>query len=511
MREWTTQQQKIFSSFDSRQHIMIKAVAGSGKTSTVIEGANRSKSRALFLAFNKSIAQELGDKLPKSCSAKTTHSFGRSLLGNTIARNGLKVNKIDIIMKDILSEKEYKMFGAYVRRMVSLAKGDGYVPANNRDFDTLPGSRSLDEISNHYGVVIDDAEEQSQYDFANTLVDKVLNASIMDANLGTNKGIIDFDDMIYMAAIKHGGRTLRYYDTVIVDEAQDLNNAQINMLNDMANSKFKPKIIAVGDPAQAIYGFRGAMHDSMDKIQAMMENTSRGFMPLDLSVTFRCAKSIVEKAKGYVAEISAAPFAEEGVIDSTTFNDDVFDQMNGDTLVVCRKNAPLLSLAYKFIANKKAVRIMGRDIGNNLAMHLKKVLGSRRNKMSISEMEMKVQEYTDKKIQTLLAMNKNSMADVVSDKGNALAVVLSNSEADSFDGVVNEIKSIFSDEKMSNAPTLSSIHKAKGLEADAVFWLEPDGTTFAKKTWEFIQEDNMKYVAITRAKTKLTYLEFEES
>ena len=57
---------------------------------------------------------------------------------------------------------------------------------------------------------------------------------------------------------------------------------------------------------------------------------------------------------------------------------------------------------------------------------------------------------------------------------------------------------------------LSSIHKAKGLEADRVFLIEPEGAPvphpMAKQDWEIEQEWNLRYVAITRAKKELIYV-----
>lgn len=52
---------------------------------------------------------------------------------------------------------------------------------------------------------------------------------------------------------------------------------------------------------------------------------------------------------------------------------------------------------------------------------------------------------------------------------------------------------------------LSTIHKAKGLEAERVFILKPDLMPHpkAKRGWEIDQENNLRYVAITRSKREL--------
>lgn len=57
-----------------------------------------------------------------------------------------------------------------------------------------------------------------------------------------------------------------------------------------------------------------------------------------------------------------------------------------------------------------------------------------------------------------------------------------------------------------DAIKLSTIHKAKGLENNRVFILDYDKLPMKKdnhKPWETVQENNLKYVALTRAKESL--------
>ena len=72
------------------------------------------------------------------------------------------------------------------------------------------------------------------------------------------------------------------------------------------------------------------------------------------------------------------------------------------------------------------------------------------------------------------------------------------------------IEGIFSDDI--NGIILSTIHKAKGLENDRVFFLCPEliPSRFATMDWQFEQEQNLKYVAITRAKKELIYVHSKE-
>jgi len=73
---------------------------------------------------------------------------------------------------------------------------------------------------------------------------------------------------------------------------------------------------------------------------------------------------------------------------------------------------------------------------------------------------------------------------------------------DGIDHVVAAIKGIFED-NVTGMLVLSTIHKSKGREWDTVFWLDRDGTLpskYARQKWQLQQEDNLCYVAATRAK-----------
>ena len=71
----------------------------------------------------------------------------------------------------------------------------------------------------------------------------------------------------------------------------------------------------------------------------------------------------------------------------------------------------------------------------------------------------------------------------------------------------NEINSIFGDNVTSVSVLLSTIHKSKGREWNKVFYLQTGSSKFARQQWEFEQEANLCYVAITRAKRDLFYVE----
>ncbi len=75
----------------------------------------------------------------------------------------------------------------------------------------------------------------------------------------------------------------------------------------------------------------------------------------------------------------------------------------------------------------------------------------------------------------------------------------------SIDELRQMINAIFKD-NITDGIILSTIHKAKGLEADRVFIVRPDEIPLGvSKGWMYQQELNLKYIAITRAKKELVY------
>ena len=72
-----------------------------------------------------------------------------------------------------------------------------------------------------------------------------------------------------------------------------------------------------------------------------------------------------------------------------------------------------------------------------------------------------------------------------------------------------KIELTFTDEPNTSRLTLSTVHKAKGLEFETVFILDFDKympSKWAAQDWQKVQERNLIYVAVTRAKNKLVYI-----
>jgi ATP-dependent DNA helicase UvrD/PcrA len=476
----------------SNGNAIIEARAGTGKTSTLVMLANEipTSASATFLAFNKSIASELSAKLPSHVSASTFHALAFRAVGRALSsrNNGCRVNvdanKCGNIF-DALYGRDAIGARSAVLKLVSLMKASALLPGDAPD-------AILDDIIGHFDIEWDDDTIRQQDVCA--MARETLAASNDDTLT------VDFDDMLYFVVVY--GVRLDTFDYVMVDEAQDTNKVQRVILRRLLRPD--SRLIAVGDPAQAIYGFRGASHDSMDLIREEFSCTV-----LPLNVSYRCPSSVITLAQRYVPDIEARPNAPEG----TVLYPDTWKlaQFEPTDLLVCRNTAPLVQVAYRLLAARIPAKIMGREIGKGLTSLITKVAGKR---TTLDELPAKLLDYQEREVSRAMARKQEGKAQAVADKCEAiLALIDSMTPVDRNRGVaglVAIIDNMFSDNG-GTMTTLATVHKAKGLEAPRVFILDPQRmpSKYARQPWQVQQEQNLIYVAITRALDTLVYLNVE--
>lgn len=240
----------------------------------------------------------------------------------------------------------------------------------------------------------------------------------------------------------------------------------------------------------SIYGFRGADTESIPKLTKLLKATT-----LPLSISYRCPKSHIRLAQQYVPTIEAAPGAKEGKIISLN-EEDLYKYIKPGDLALCRNNAPLIKPCLSLLKRGIKSTIKGRDIGKNLATLVKNFRAR-----TIPELKHSINKWENNEIER--ATKKNQNPQLIEDKADCLYSFISNSGAKTPAQLIEYIKAIFSDDKAEIV--FSSIHKAKGLESKNVFFLQPSliPSKYAEQEWELIQEQNLYYVAITRAKENL--------
>ncbi len=447
----TEQQQAVVSHFRQGGSAAVSAVAGSGKTSTLVS-AMSATSGTLLVAFNKRNADELAAKLPQH-HCKTLNALGHAAyIRHTGLRPKVDGRKLWQLFPDVPRAEAFSDSAKDIVALAKLAKVYGLSPGV-RGLARPNRTLWLDFAGEHNIDV--ETEDSPLFDIAERLL--VLSCE------SAFKGLIDFDDQIYMPVL-FSSPFLRY-QSVAVDEAQDLSELQHEMVARSLTDG--GQLTVVGDPHQALYAFRGASTSSFDDLR---ERFSLPHLPLTKS--FRCPRSVVREAQRYVPEIEAAG-ATEGTVESSP----ALPTLSTSFAVLSRTNAPLVSLALKAIREHVPVSYLGRDFMQGLQTLLRK-----------APTPAALREWRE----GALASAHTATAKLrVEDRFEALAVLQSSGNA------ATAIKTMLEERKSGSALTLSTIHKAKGLEWDSVVYLDYG------KVWRGPQESNAKYVGVTRAKHKL--------
>jgi DNA helicase-2/ATP-dependent DNA helicase PcrA len=189
----------------------------------------------------------------------------------------------------------------------------------------------------------------------------------------------------------------------------------------------------------------------------------------------------------------------------------IAENVTANDVALCRNTKPLVETAYQFFSAGLACRVEGRDLGEGLIALATKwrrittlgALSDRIEEYEVSEMA----KWTEKKV-----FNK---VQAIEDKCETLKIIIDNLIArgmTTVNDLVSHIRSLFGDTPEGSKPkvfTLSTIHKSKGREWDRVYIIRRDllPSTYAKLPWQQEQERNLEYVAITRAKKELIYVD----
>lgn len=173
--------------------------------------------------------------------------------------------------------------------------------------------------------------------------------------------------------------------------------------------------------------------------------------------------------------------------------------------VLCRNTAPLISFAFALIRRGVGCRVLGKEFGTGLVTLVKKL-----NARSLDELEKKLEMYRTREVEKFLRKGEEEAAQGVRDKCDCIAIFIANADpSEPLSYLYERITSLFSDGP-SGLLTLSTVHKAKGLEWPKVFILDKSKlmpSKFARTAWAKEQERNLIYVAITRAVLDLVYID----
>jgi superfamily I DNA/RNA helicase len=481
---------------------ILEAVAGAGKTTTLIEGVKLMTGRIFVGAFSSDINKEIGARLEKKPGLfnGTMHSFGFSCLRKAYKNIIVEGGKLNSIWNETVTRyPEYVALGGSVLKLVSLAK-QAALGVDTRLRDPKPWLELID----HYDIETFSLSDDGDVENDKTELLIKLSMKLLEVSNSQIHERVDYDDMVYGPLIHN--LDIYKHNWVLVDEAQDTNKARRLLALRMLYRN--GRLVAVGDPKQAIFGFTGADADSLNRIA---EDTNAIRLPL--SITYRCPKAVVAYAQQWVSHIQAGDTAPDGIV-----RDDVIENLltvarPGD-VVLCRLSKHLVANVYNFIRAGIPAKIEGRAIGEGLAK-----LAKRWKVKSFTALRDKLLAYKEREVAKYIAKEEESKAVMVEDMVSCLMIIVDRVEQlkpntkTPVQDVVAEIERLFenttdenSKTKSENIVILSTIHKAKGREWQRVIWLFTGPSPWAKKEWEMEQEVHLNYVAATRSKFELVII-----
>jgi superfamily I DNA/RNA helicase len=267
------------------------------------------------------------------------------------------------------------------------------------------------------------------------------------------------------------------------DEVQDLSEINHAMLERLVTQR----LIAVGDPHQSIYRFRGAKSSGMAALKEKFK-----MREMNLSISFRCPKAVIENARFRAPHMMWPDWAKDGLVKYLGAWD--ADTIKDNSAIICRNNAPLFSLAFRLLRKGRGVKLVGFDIGPNLIRTLSK-LGE----------ESLTQEQVNAAIDRWEAEQLlRKPAGTVKDKAECLRVF--SSFGPTLGAAIAYAKDLFA---QAGPIQLLSGHKAKGLEWQTIYHLDPwrIPSPFATTEEDLVQEQNVRYVIETRAKESLYFID----
>jgi superfamily I DNA/RNA helicase len=488
----TDQQQEILTEIAKNSftnHLMIVARAGTAKT-TMIELSSRVIDPSLSVcavAFNSGTAKELGSKLPESWTCKTTHSIGYGALRERFNRKLQVVKNKNYVIVDKIPDSD--LFPDFVRAL-AISKAWGIAPkgAQLSPISLIPDEpNTYHELFSEYSIDVGFCEDPIG----------LLRQALLNSITAAWQGDIDFDDMLYLPIIYKAD--FPRFDRVFIDEAQDLNPCQRAMIHLLLSTG--ARMMGVGDDKQAIYGFRGADRKSLTKI---IEEFS--CQVLYLTTSFRCSQSVILEAQKIVPDIQSWPQSPPGLVIGSVSEDWSVDYIPKGSAILCRNNAPLMTMCLALLSKGVGATILGRDI----SMSLKKMVKSYKTQ-DLRTLNSLMWADVEKQILHLETNRKFRQANLLKDKAECISVLINSlPESAKVRDLERKLKAMFSDKKA--VVTLATIHKAKGMEFTDVYILEPDliPSKWATGEEEIAQEDNLLYVARTRAKLNLTYITLED-
>jgi len=486
-RVWSEQQLPIFAEFkNGRRNFIVEARAGTGKTTTIQHGISLApEAKKVYLAFNKKNVLEAQGKITdKSCQVMSLNGLGHRFVlrnwGSVKPDDSVETDRIIAAIKLVAPKSKVPL--PVVRQIISFVK-------NTAPF--ISSTAEVVQLANARCLIPANAEEDD------AVIAQIVLKCLDLAKVKDRLGRISFEDQLWLPLVMKWAHP--WYDLVVVDECQDMNFTQLTLSRKAC--KARGRMVLVGDARQCIYGFRGADTEGMARMKIELNAVS-----YPLTVTYRCPQKIVDIAKKLVPDYVAHSSAPEGVVGELAGTVLPVTAKPGDA-ILSRTNAPLMTYCLALIRKGVPAYIEGRDIAATLkGIHTKVASGPKKTPEEyVKALDLWAADRIGRLVGDADSDAFKSSLQNIEDQMLTLAALAD--EVSDVSEIEGKLNSIFDDSEKTGrkAVVLSSIHKSKGMEWGNVFILSK---TLKGVSWspEVNANNNVAYVAVTRAKNTLTWV-----
>ena len=174
--------------------------------------------------------------------------------------------------------------------------------------------------------------------------------------------------------------------------------------------------------------------------------------------------------------------------------------------ILCRNTAPLIEVAYKLIRSGRAAKVEGRAIGDGLI-----ALARRWKATTIPVLLQRLELYEEREVQKALSKGNDAKVEEVQDRCATLKEICASCQdrgLTTVKDVTDSIQNLFAD-GAADCVILATYHRSKGREWPRVYLYEHSTrcpSRAARQPWQLEQEDNLAYVAVTRAQEELIWV-----
>lgn len=496
---FSEEQNNIFDFVENGiQNLIVQAVAGAGKTTTLIECANRISpdKKIMLLAHNRSTRDTLKERIGNKPNVKVYTLHGLAW----------RIFKEHFEFEPVINEDKYRI---YVNHNLQELGGDEYkvlLPP----FKMIYKSNVFDLINKARHNLKQSEKEIKKLAVRKYGMNLIANECKVVSEIlkwgENNLNEVDYQDLLWLPS-ELGYFTRKYTaDIIMLDEAQDASLAQ----QDIVSRCFKrtTRLFAFGDRDQTINSWCGSDTEAFEHLK---DSTMfrRDAKELPLSTNYRCGKKIIEYAKQYTNNnIKARSDAPDGEINFNMYLNSV---QNGD-MILCRNISPLMEVYRLGVGYGMKMYFRGEELGKNLIEAvdcaqgdtIPEIIRSLKERIIATWDFITVESGIDPR-ETMVDARVVSLMDTIKAIESLPKTVTDRNMLNKF------IKDVFSDEGKDGIQ-LSTIHRAKGLEADNVFVICPSliPTRLAVMDWQKEEERHLLYVMCTRPKNSLNFISEKE-